>query len=171
MEPYVVQPGDQLRQVATHYEVPWEYLARLNRIDPQKVRVGQKLKVIKGPFSALIDLSDFELAIHAHGYYVHSYRVGIGLEGTTPIGTFAVQNKLVNPTYYGPDGLVIDADDPVNPLGERWIDIGDSYGIHGTIEPESIGRAESKGCIRMLNADVEEVYDLLGPGSQVVIRR
>lgn len=171
MEPYVVQPGDQLQNVATRYAVPWEYLVRLNRIDPRRIRAEQKLKVIKGPFSALVDLSDFEITIHAHGYFVKSYRVGIGKEGTTPVGTFSVQTKLVNPTYYGPDGVVVDADDPSNPLGERWIDIGDSYGIHGTIDPQSIGRPESRGCVRMLNEEVAEVYDLLGVGSQVVIRR
>ena len=77
--------------------------------------------------------------------------------------------KLVDPTYYGPDG-VIAHDDPANPLGERWIDIGNSYGIHGTIDPASIGKSESQGCIRLHNDDVEAVYDLLTIGSEVVIR-
>ena len=171
MQPYVVQPGDQLQTIAAKYAVPWEFLARLNGIDPRRIRADQKLKVIKGPFSAVVDLSDFELTLHAHGYFVKHYRVGIGKAGTTPLGTFTVNTKLVNPTYYGPDGVVIEADDPANPLGERWIDIGDSYGIHGTIDPQSIGRAESRGCVRMLAEEVAEVYDLLGVGSQVVIRQ
>ena len=171
MEPYVIQPGDQLRKIAPAYQVPWEYLVRVNRIDPQKIRVGQKLKVIRGPFAAFVDLSHYELTIHAHGYFVKRYTVGIGKAGTTPIGKFVVKEKLVDPTYYGPDGNVIANDDPANPLGERWIDIGDSYGIHGTIDPNSIGKSESRGCIRMLNEDVAEVYDLLDIGSEVVIRR
>jgi hypothetical protein len=91
-------------------------------------------------------------------------------DGTTPLGTFTVRNKMVDPTYYGPEG-VIAHDDPRNPLGERWIDIGDGYGIHGTIEPASIGRNESRGCIRLLNSDVEEVYDFLVVGSEVKIER
>ena len=98
------------------------------------------------------------------------YKVGIGKDGTSPIGEFTIKDKLVNPTYYGPDG-VIAADDPKNPLGEYWIDIGDSYGIHGTIEPDSIGKAESRGCIRMTNKDAEEVYGFLGVGAKVIIRR
>jgi lipoprotein-anchoring transpeptidase ErfK/SrfK len=77
---------------------------------------------------------------------------------------------MVDPTYYGPEG-VIAHDDPKNPLGERWIDIGDSYGIHGTIDPESIGKNESRGCIRMLNSHVEEVYDFLVIGSEVKIQK
>jgi lipoprotein-anchoring transpeptidase ErfK/SrfK len=90
---------------------------------------------------------------------------------TTPIGEFAVREKLENPTYYGPDGMVLEPNDPQNPLGERWIDIGNSFGIHGTIEPESIGRSESAGCVRMRNEDVAEVYDLLTVGSTVTIQR
>jgi LysM repeat protein len=171
MDPYVVQPGDQLRGIAKRYDVSWEYLARLNQIDPRRIQMGQKLKVVKGPFSVLVDLSDFELTVHAHGCFVRKYRVGIGKDGSSPIGTFVVLNKVVNPQYTDPEGRVIAADDPSNPLGERWIDIGDGFGIHGTIEPDSIGHAVSRGCIRMLSDDVAEVFDLVVVGSEVVVRR
>ncbi|MCA9076229.1 MAG: L,D-transpeptidase family protein [Planctomycetaceae bacterium] len=170
MEAYEVQPGEVLQTIAEKYDVPWQYLAKLNRVDPQRLRAGQRIKVIKGPFSAIVDLSDFEITIHAHGYFVTRYQCGIGKDGSTPIGTFTVENKQVDPTYYGPHG-VIDHDDPSNPLGERWIDIGNSYGIHGTIDPESIGHSESAGCIRMHNDEVAAVYDLLSIGSEVTIRQ
>jgi len=171
MEPYVIQPGDQLRQIARKYRVPWQYLTKLNQIDERKIRPGQKLKVIKGPFAALVDLSDYKLTIHAHGYYVRSYPIGIGKDGSTPVGKFTVLDKVANPQYTDPDGKVIDADDPSNPLGECWIDLGDSYGIHGTINSNSIGRAESRGCIRLHNPNVEEIYDLLTISSEVTIQR
>ena len=54
--------------------------------------------------------------------------------------------------------------DPRNELGTRWIGFeptNGSYGIHGTIAPESIGKAVGNGCVRMLNEDVEELYDLV----------
>ena len=171
VKPYVVQHGDRLQAIAARYKVPWQYLAALNRVNERKIREGQKLKVNKGPFSAVVDLSEFELTIHAHGFFVHRYTVGIGKKGTSPQGVRTVQQKLVNPTYYGPDGLVIDADDPSNPLGEHWIDLGDSYGIHGTIDAESVGQARSRGCIRMKNEDIAEVFSLLSEGSEVKIRR
>lgn len=178
MPPYEVQPGDQLRLVARDYAVPWEYLVRLNGIDDaSRLRSGQRLKVIKGPFSAIVSLSDRTLTIHAHGYFVRQYPVGIGQDGTTPVGAFRVVTKETNPKYWGSDGNVIERDDPENPLGERWLGLDDgagnstSYGIHGTIDPESIGKADSAGCVRLHNDDVAEVYDLLGIGSEVVIRR
>ena len=171
VEPYVVKPGDQLRLIARGYKVPWQYVAYLNGVSERGIQPGQKLKVNRGPFSAVIDLSDFEMTIHAHGYYVHRYPVGIGRQGTTPLGEFEVLQKLENPTYYDPDGNVVDGDDPQNPLGEHWIDIGDGYGIHGTIDEDSIGQARSRGCVRMKNKHVAEVYNLLGVGSTVMIRR
>lgn len=170
-DPYVVQAGDQLRKIASKHHVSWQYLSRLNRIDPKRLREGQKLKVIDGPFGAVVTLSDFELTLHHGGQYVRSYACCIGKNNATPTGKFKVLNKVTNPQYTDPDGKVFSGSDPKNPLGTHWIDLGDSYGIHGTIEPDSIGKAESRGCIRLLNADVSEVYDLLETGSEVVIRR
>lgn len=170
MDAYMVLTGDNLESIAKQYSVTPEYLARLNRIDRDRIRAGQSLKVIKGPFNAVVDLSDYEITLHCHGYYVYRFPVGVGKDESSPIGTFTVQDKVVNPPYYGPEGAIA-ADDPANPIGERWISIGDSYGIHGTIEPESIGKSESRGCVRMHNADVEIVYDLLTVGSEVVIQR
>lgn len=167
---YLVQQGETLQGIARRYSVSWEYLERLNRIQAPRMRAGQTLKVIKGPFGAVIDLSDYDLTIHCHGHYVYHFPIGIGRDGSTPIGTFTVEDKVVNPPYNGPEGAIA-ADDPANPIGERWISLGNGYGIHGTIEPDSIGKAASRGCIRMHNSDVEIVYDLLTVGSEVVIQR
>jgi lipoprotein-anchoring transpeptidase ErfK/SrfK len=113
--------------------------------------------------------------------FVHQFPVGLGLDGSTPRGEWRVRTKLLNPTYYPPrGGDIIAADDPRNPLGERWIALeglsGEAlgqqrYGIHGTIEPESIGREESLGCIRMYNEDVQQLYTyLVEKHSTVTIR-
>ena len=171
MEPYVVQPGDTLAAIAKKYAVSYQYLAKLNGVEPKKIRPGQKLKVIQGPISAVVSLSAFEITIHAHGHFVARYEIGIGKDGSSPVGKFSIQEKLEDPTYYGPNGLVIDHDDPTNPLGERWLAIGEGFGIHGTIEPDSIGKASSRGCIRLRNEDIADVFDLLTVGSEIVIRK
>ena len=170
MDGHVVQGGDQLQNIAKDYDVSWEYLAKLNRTDAKKIRPGQKLKVIRGPFAAVVDLSDREMTIHSHGHYVARFEVGIGKDSSAPIGTHKVIEKLRDPTYYGPEGVIAN-DDSANPLGDYWLDLGDNYGIHGTIDDASISQAESQGCIRMKNRDIADVYDLLTPGSEVLIRR
>ncbi|WP_417848081.1 L,D-transpeptidase family protein [Thalassoglobus sp.] len=176
MEPYEIQFGDRLETIARQHQVSWEYLSKINRVDAQRIKAGKKLKVIQGPFSAVVDLTKFEVTVHAHGYFVVRMPVGIGKDGSTPIGKFKVTDKVVDPIYYGPD-IVIKNDDPTNPLGERWLAISDEagtlegYGIHGTIDPDSIGKADSRGCIRLHDQDVADLYDLLTIGSEVIIRR
>ena len=171
VEPYVIQSGDKLERIGPKYQVPWQYLAMVNKVDPRRIRAGQKLKVIKGPFAVFVDLSDFELTVHAHGFFVKRYTVGIGKDGASPIGKFTVLEKVEKPQYTDPNGKVIAGGAATNPLGTHWIDIGNSFGIHGTIEPDSIGKAESRGCIRMRNEEVAEVYNFLVKGSEVVIRQ
>ena len=170
-EPHFVDYGETLGSIAKKYEVPWQYLARLNRVNPDDLQAGQQLKVVRGPFGAVVDLQAFCLTVHAHGWYVKCYPIGIGADHGTPIGDFKIEDKLENPAWYNPDGGVVDADDPENPLGKFWLGLGNHIGIHGTIDPDSIGQAVSRGCIHLDDQNIEEVFALLTVGSKVLIRR
>lgn len=187
---YVVQSGERMATIAKKYDIPWEFIGRLNNItDPTKLRAGQTLKIYKGPFHALVNKKAFTLDLFAGGrpgepnsVFLKRFRVGLGENDSTPTGVWQVEpgKKLKNPRYYStrPDGpRVIEPDDPTNPLGERWIGLvgiegkavgKTSYGIHGTIDPDSIGKMRSMGCVRLLNQDVEWVYDMLAEGKSTV---
>ena len=184
---YVVHPGESLQKIAATFDVPWQCLAQINGLsDPRKMRSGQKLKVIKGPFNIVVTKSKFNMDLWLGGtpgqpgsMFVRSYPVGLGKEDSTPTGTWMVGTKAKDPIYYSPRGEgVMSADDPKNPLGHRWISIvgvsgkaqnAQSYGIHGTIEPDSIGKMASMGCIRMHNEDVAVVFDMLSEGKSGVL--
>lgn len=169
---YVIQPGDSLVRIAGKNHVSAELLARINNIPNMNlIRAGQRIKVIKGPFRAQVDKKTFSLEVYLGNVFVARFRVGLGIDDSTPAGEWRVSTKLVNPTYYPPrGGQIVAGDDPTNPLGERWIGLegvgGEAvgmlrYGIHGTIEPDSIGKHASMGCIRMFNEDVEMLYSYL----------
>jgi lipoprotein-anchoring transpeptidase ErfK/SrfK len=185
---FEVPPNGVLAKISKRFDVTPELLARINDIsNPKRLRAGQKIKVLKGPMFAVVDKSDFTLDLYfgAPGgegsMYVTTFRVGLGKDNSTPTGKRRVEagKKLVNPTYYSARGEgVIEADDPKNPLGEFWIGLAgedglavgkESYGIHGTIEPESIGTMASQGCIRMKNEDVARVYEMLVEGKSTVL--
>jgi hypothetical protein len=71
-----------------------------------------------------------------------------------------------NPTYHHNGKTVLPG--PGNPVGTRWMGLSiRGYGIHGTNEPKSIGKAASHGCIRMAKADLEEFYELVAVGDTV----
>ncbi len=169
---HVIQSGDTLGKIAKKYHVTDNLLAAINGIkDKNRIRAGQNLKVIQGPFYVKIFKNRHVMHVFLQETFVRQYTVGLGLENGTPTGEWSVTDKLVNPPYYSPRGEgIIAADDPDNPLGERWIGLrgvrGEAvgqqrYGIHGTHDPSTIGKSESLGCVRMYNEDVEALYDML----------
>ena len=170
--PYEVQQGERLEDISQRYNVPWQLLAKINGIDdPQSLRPGERLKVMRGPFSATVSLEKRQLTLLlADGSYAGRFAVGIGREQPPAEGVYAVSDKVVNPVYRGPQ-QTIGAGDPANPLGDRWIGLGSSLGIHGTNRPDSIGRVDLPGSISLSPRDVEDVYDILSVGSKVTIRR
>ncbi len=168
---HTIQPGDSLADIAPRYQVGWQYLAELNRVTPRRIRAGQTLKVIRGPFRVVVDLSEFSLLVRTDTEYVCTFPIGIGRDHSTPLGRFRVLRKVPDPQYTDPDGRVVPAAVAENPLGRFWIDLGEGYGIHGTNQPSSIGRAESRGCLRLHNADIQRLYGMLVTGCEVVIHR
>jgi hypothetical protein len=85
------------------------------------------------------------------------------------VGEFKIVNRVTNPTYYH-KGQVIGAGKS-NPVGTRWMGLSaKGYGIHGTNQPNSIGKAASTGCIRMDKQDLEELFASVDVGDAVEIR-
>ncbi len=175
---YKVAAGDRLSTIARAHGVPYELLMQLNHMtDARKLRYGQTLKVINGPFYAVVTKSKFTLDLYlgapggTGSTYVESFPVGLGENNSTPTGLWEIKNKAPSPAYYSPRGEgVIPPGDPKNPLGPFWLGLegtdgnavgAESYGIHGTIDPASIGKMASMGCIRLRNDDIGQVYKLL----------
>ena len=181
---YKVQSGDLLVRIGSQHKVPYEILMEINKISkPQQLRVDDIIKVINGPFHAKVYRSNFTLDLYLQNTFVKSFTVGLGKQGKdTPTGLWQVKSdgKLISPTWTDPDtGKTYKASDPDYPLGSRWIALqgieGTAVGragfaIHGTKDPNQIGKAESRGCIRMYNDDAVLMYNMLMPGvSQVQV--
>jgi len=117
----------------------------------------------------IISVPDRQLAVVENGSVVKVYPVAVGADvSPSPSGNFKIANRVVNPTYYHA-GKAIPAGKQ-NPLGSRWMGLDrKSYGIHGTNQPNSIGKAASHGCIRMARADVEELFARVRVGDVVEI--
>ena len=182
---YKVQSGDLLSVIGKRYKVPYEILMDINGIARAKdLQADQKIKVIDGPFNVVIYKSSFTMDLYLQTVYVKTYRVGLGtIDRETPSGRWRVEKggKLISPRWTDQEtGKVYVASSPDYPLGSRWIAIEGldektkertGFAIHGTKDPESIGTRSSRGCIRLYNGDVIEVYNLLQEGlSEVLIK-
>src|ERR1700722_14095758 len=118
----------------------------------------------------LVSIPDRKLALFENGRVVRIYPVAVGKISTpSPVGAFKIVNRVTNPTYYH-QGQIIAAGKG-NPVGTRWMGLSaKGYGIHGTNQPASIGKAASTGCIRMSRKDLEEIFTIVGVGATVQIR-
>ena len=176
---HVVEPGQNLQKIANLYKTTVPLICRINNLaSPNNLRQGQSLKIVLGPFHATVCKHNFRMTVYCQDILVKTFPVGLGAEGTTPTGRWTIKLKQLHPPYYPPHGgKVLAADDPKNPLGGYWMAMEgiegaavgqERYGIHGTIEPDSIGKNASLGCIRMRNEDVALVYELLVVHDSVV---
>lgn len=129
----------------------------------------------------LVRQADRQVDLYRGGQVVRSWPVAVGTSGyATPTGMFTIGAKRFEPTWHNssPDGWGSDmpatiGPGPDNPLGLRalnWEQNGYDTLIrfHGTANESSIGQAASHGCVRMLNADVIELFDLVDTGTVIV---
>ena len=187
---YTILPNDSLEKIVRKNKIgcDWRLVARMNNIKkPDSIQVGKRIKLPKGPFSAVISKRDYRLdicmGIGSDRIVVASLPVGLGEAGGTPLGRFRVRagSKLLNPEWTHPvNGQRFEADDPANPIGEHWLGLEGieesnskfaGYGIHGTIDNDSIGHDRSLGCVRLLAADVALVWESLADGAEIEIRK
>jgi lipoprotein-anchoring transpeptidase ErfK/SrfK len=106
------------------------------------------------------------------------YGIGVGRQGFTWSGVERVTRKAEWPDWYPPAEMIarqpylarFTAGGEGNPLGARAIYLGNTvYRIHGTNAPETIGTKVSSGCIRLLNADVVDLYSRVNVGTKIIV--
>lgn len=175
---YKVQSGELLSQIAAKFKVPYQFLMKINNISSEKsLLADQVIKVVHGPFHAILYSSSFTMDLYLQNIYVKTYRVGLGKPGhETPIGLWKakVGGKMVKPTWTDPEtGKTYHADDPDYPLGSGWIALEgtdsrtsgiEGIAFHGTNDETTIGTKSSRGCIRLYNGELVELYDMFEPG-------
>jgi LysM repeat protein len=163
LEPaYSVQTGETLETVAEKHNVPWQLLAKINGIaSATAIQPGQSIKVIRGPFMGVVDVSDAELTLTIDGRYAGKYAVALDGAATSE-GEWTVEQKQLvpatTPTAAIDRKLVLrNADNPSATV------------VIATSPPA--GPTSPQGTIRIANEQAEDLYDILSIGSRVVIRR
>ncbi len=164
-----VATGDSLVKIAKKYNTTVDFIRRSNNLKGDVVRLGDKLRIWNGKFNIFVDKSQNILILKDGTDVIKVYNVSTGENNSTPVGTFKIVSKLENPVWFN-KGMVVPPESPANVLGTRWMgfDIA-GYGIHGTVEPKMIGQQVTAGCVRMLNAEVEELFSIVPMGTEVVI--
>ena len=194
---YTVKAGDRLSRVERRLElhVPTQIICKINRIaDPNMIRMGQTLKMIKGPFHAVVALSNFTVDIYLHRkdlpyVFIKRMPAGLGKKGVTPVGSWRVGlgKKMIKPPWNAPansgrTGTILYGQ-PGYPFGKKGLWIGlegtdqktqplQGYGLHSTDDPTTVGSQVSLGCVRLKDDDMELAFSLLyEKWSTVIIKK
>jgi lipoprotein-anchoring transpeptidase ErfK/SrfK len=144
---------------------------------PNVARKPSEAKVDK----VVVDKSALTVrALDGHGKLISFYPASVGSEDRpSPSGTRHIRSVVENPTYHYSPKLKFKgvktqkpfdiAAGPMNPVGSTWIDLGDSYGIHGTPAPERVGKSGgvSHGCVHLTNWDARALAKLVHRGTKV----
>jgi lipoprotein-anchoring transpeptidase ErfK/SrfK len=132
----------------------------------------------EAPGTIVIDTPRKFLFLVEPGGRAIRYGVGVGRPGFEWSGVKSITRKAEWPGWTPPPQMMLRRPDlpdhmdggPGNPLGARALYLGSSlYRIHGTNEPETIGRDVSSGCIRMMNEDVIDLYNRVRVGTKVIV--
>lgn len=164
---------------------------RLSDIDPRYLRQIVYFPTREQPGTIVIDPHNHFLYLVQDGARARRYGVGVGRQGFEWSGAAFIHDKQEWPDWYPPKEMILRQPElarqmsnlqgglgmpggPRNPLGARaiylWQNNKDTlYRIHGTVEPWTIGKNVSSGCIRMINQDVIDLYQRTPVGSKVVV--
>jgi lipoprotein-anchoring transpeptidase ErfK/SrfK len=132
----------------------------------------------EAPGTIVIDTGNTALYYVLGGGRAIRYGVGVGREGFTWSGVQNVSRKAAWPDWHPPAEMIARqpylprfvAGGPGNPLGAAAMYLGSSaYRIHGTNDPSTIGKFVSSGCIRLTNADVQDLFNRVSIGTKVVV--
>jgi lipoprotein-anchoring transpeptidase ErfK/SrfK len=163
----------------------------LRKIDPRFLRAEVDYPTSEPPGTIIIDPHAHYLHLVMEGGRAMRYGVGVGREGFAWSGEATIRSKQEWPDWYPPKEMIQRQPElrarltelqsgigmpggPGNPLGVRamylWQNNKDTlYRIHGTVEPWTIGKSVSSGCIRMINQDVIDLYNRVPVGTRVVV--
>ena len=130
----------------------------------------------------VVDHSEGQLLAYADDRLIVAYPATVGSTSNPSLsGTYKIKAVVVDPSYtYNPDENFQQGDNkkpleippgPNGPVGSVWIDLSEpTYGIHGTSEPDLVGKTQSHGCVRLTNWDAQELAGLVAVGIPVEFR-
>lgn len=188
-----VRDGENFSDVAERYDLGYYELYEANPgVDPDNPPANSVL-IIPTQYIlpaeleenvVLLNLAEMRLYYRPHGMNkVYIYPIGIGKEDwSTPVGTLKIIQKNVDPKWVVPESIYkyrkslgeeiprVQMPGPDNPLGKYMLRLSKpTYLIHGTNEPESVGRRSSGGCIHLYNEDIDVLFHMVSVGTKVRI--
>ena len=154
---HVVRDGETLTDVATQYEVPVTFLARVNGLrSPADVTPGRTLKVVPGPFRAEVNRELSQVTLFLGRHYAGRFAARFGDDLPVDVANYEVAR--IEQVGTGQSG-----DYWIGLRGDK-ITVGHRVGIH-------VDRGDSQCCIGLSPTDVDDLASILSVGSRITVKR
>jgi LysM repeat protein len=172
LPPHIVAPGDTLQSIATPLQVPWQLVGKINGIsDPVQLVQGEHLKVVRGPFDAVISVSRRRMSLQVGGNYAGSFPVVLGRQLYERVGQSVAVVEVRRPGPAVDAGGIASQVAYAPPSGPKSITLGDGLSIEGVEDPSLFADSAAVSSVIVSLRDIEDIADILGPGSQVMVRQ
>ena len=172
LPPCIVAPGEDLQSIAAPLSVPWQLLAKINGVpDPSQLVPGEHLKVVRGPFDAVISVSRRRLSLQVGGNYAGSFPVVIGRQIHDRIGA-SIPVLDVRRGVLTHDQPSVASQVAYNgATGKKLILLGEGMSLEAVEDISLVAESAPGSSLVVSSRDLDELLDILGPGSQVLVRR
>lgn len=169
LPPHIVAAGETLDGIAAPLEVPAALLANINGIGPEGPSAGQALKVVRGPFDAVVSMSRRRLSLQVGGRYAGSFAAAIGSGFSARSGTSVRLVEILSGAEPTTGGRTV----PVayQPADGPAILLSDGLRIEPADDPGFVATMPAESVLLVSTADFADLADILGAGSQLLIRQ
>lgn len=169
MPPYVVAAGETLPTIAVSLGVPWQLLGKINGVtDPQGLIPGEHLKVVRGPFDAVVSVSRRRLSLQLAGNYAGSFPVVVGRDFVSRVGRSIAVTELHPESAADPRSApLVQADAISRPA----IVLSDGLLIEPVDDPSLVSETTPSTSLLVSRREFADIVDILGPGSRVLVRQ
>jgi hypothetical protein len=173
LPPHIVAPNDTLQSIAMTVGVPWQLLGKINGVaDPGSLLPGEALKMMRGPFDAVVSVSRRRLSLQLGGNYAGSFPVVMGRRIQERVGASLAVAEVRREQPAEPAGVAaqvsyLQPGDAARPS----IVLSDGLRIEAADDPLAVSDQAPEASLVVSARDLAELIDILGPGSSVLIRQ
>jgi hypothetical protein len=174
LPPHIVAPGDNLQAIAMTVGVPWQLLGKINGVDdPASLLPGEALKMIRGPFDAVVSVSRRRLSLQLGGNYAGSFPIVIGRRVQERVGASLAVTEIRRDASPQPAAAAAAQVSYLQQAesGGPSIVLSDGQRIEAADDPLVMSDEAPETSLIVSARDLAELIDILGPGSSVLIRQ
>jgi len=167
LPPHTVADGETLETIAEPLNISWKLLSKINGIAPSELTTGQRIKVLRGPFDGVVSISRRRISLQVGGRYAGTFPAAIGKGFVSRTGSSV---KLIDVQQDTKPQTVQTVPVGYQPAVQAAIILDDGLSIRPADDPSFVMKTPEDNVLLVSSADFNDLADILGQGSQLLVR-